>query len=67
MIREVEHVELKLRRFKQAQYLKWHFFDDFDLTSRQNETKNGLTIFLALDKESSIYVLIIVEKSKPTN
>ena len=31
MIREVEHVELKVRRLKQAYYWKQHIFFDYDV------------------------------------
>ena len=35
MIEEVEHTRLKVRHFKQAQFWKWHFFDDYDVKTQK--------------------------------
>ena len=42
---EVEHVELKVRHFKEAQFWKWHFFEYYDLIDQQPNV--GYTFKLA--------------------
>ena len=37
MIEKVEHAELKMRHFRQAQYWKWHFCDDYDVIIQQHK------------------------------
>ena len=46
MMGEVEHVELKVRDFKQAQYWKWHICEYYNDIIQQQ--KVGYTLILAV-------------------